>query len=407
MSNDSERLAPLLHIRPGTTPRVAIISASYGAGHNSASREIARALGEAGCDVEIFDFVDLMPWRLGHGLKAGYKMQLQVSPDSWGTTMSLVMPGRPLHRLFNRVLRLSIRNLTDAMHGADLVISTHPFCSQVIGHLRTTGQLSVPAVTYLTDAAVPALWINPGIDLNLAIHEVAAREARILGGKAAVVQPLVPPGAAYVPGEVFPDPLADLDLKGPRALVTGGSLGAGALEQTALDILEHSDMTPIVLCATDPCLKRRLERIPGVVALGWRTDVRALMATSDCVVQNAGGFTSLEALASGTPVITYRSISGHGAANSANLDRAGLIPWARDEIELAKHLVVAAESPRFNRLALGVPDIVQLLTGSHEETQPVQRPEDSPKSLAAFSWSTPRAQSSPSPSPRTPSTASR
>ena len=190
----------------------------------------------------------------------------------------------------------------------------------------------------------------------------------MLGGNAAVVRPLVPPGAAYIPGEVFPDPLAHLHLKGPRALVTGGSLGAGALEQTARDILEHSDMTPVVLCATDPHLKRRLERIPGVVALGWRTDVRALMATSDCVVQNAGGFTSLEALASGTPVITYRSISGHGAANSANLDRAGLVPWARDERELAKHLEVAASSPRFNRLALGVPDIVQLLTDAVELT---------------------------------------
>ncbi|MBC7276202.1 galactosyldiacylglycerol synthase [Nocardioides sp.] len=368
MSIDSERLGPLLHLRPGSAPRVVIISASYGAGHNSASREISRVLEEAGCDVEILDFVDLMPWRLGRGLKLGYKMQLQVSPDSWGTTMSMVMPGGPLHRLFAQLLRLSTRPIIEATRGADLVVSTHPFCSQVIGELRTTGQLTTPAVTYLTDAAVPALWIHPGIDLNLALHEVAAREARLLGGNASVVQALVPAGAEYVPGRAFPDPLSDLQLTGPRALVTGGSLGAGALEQTARDILTHSDMTPVVLCATDRFLKRRLERIPGVVALGWRTDVRALMATSDCVVQNAGGFTSLEALASGTPVITYRSISGHGAANSANLDRAGLIPWARDEIELAKHLVVAAESPRFNRLALGFPDLVQILTGSLEET---------------------------------------
>lgn len=367
MSIDSERLGPLLHLRPNATPRVAIISASYGAGHSSASREISRTLTEAGCDTEIFDFVDLMPWRIGRGLKVGYTMQLQISPDSWGSTMSMVMPGGPLHRPFHQLLRLPTRHVTEAVRGADLVISTHPFCSQVIGRLRTTGQLTVPAVTYLTDAAVPAMWINPGIDLNLAIHEVAAREARLLGGNAAVVEALIPPGAAYVPGQLFPDPLADLHVNGPRALVTGGSLGAGALEQTARDILAHSDMTPVVLCATDRCLKRRLDRIPGVVALGWRTDVRALMATSDCVVQNAGGFTSLEALASGTPVITYRSISGHGAANSANLDRAGLIPWARDERELAKHLVVAADSPRFNRLSLGFPDLVQILTDSFDQ----------------------------------------
>jgi UDP-N-acetylglucosamine:LPS N-acetylglucosamine transferase len=145
--------------------------------------------------------------------------------------------------------------------------------------------------------------------------------------------------------------------------VTGGSLGTGDLERTAQDILAAGEMTPVVLCGTDGRLRRRLSRLPGVVALGWREDVYALMATSSCVVQNAGGFTSLEALASGTPVITYRPIPGHGIANAANLEAAGLVPWARRVDDLALLLSAARTAPRVDRLPADAPGVVALLTG--------------------------------------------
>jgi UDP-N-acetylglucosamine:LPS N-acetylglucosamine transferase len=87
------------------------------------------------------------------------------------------------------------------------------------------------------------------------------------------------------------------------------------------------------------------------------------MATSACVVQNAGGFTSLEALASGVPVITDRPIPGHGEANSANLEKAGLVPWARTADELAILLAAARGAARVDRLPAGAPDVVSVLTG--------------------------------------------
>jgi len=54
------------------------------------------------------------------------------------------------------------------------------------------------------------------------------------------------------------------------------------------------------------------------------------MRACDVVVQNAGGLSSLEALATGLPVITYRCLAGHGRTNAAALDDAGLVPWIRD-----------------------------------------------------------------------------
>ena len=159
--------APLLSLTPGATPRVAIVTGSYGAGHNSAAREIARVLSTAGCEVETHDIVTLLPWRLGPLLRSAYYVQLRRQPASWGTTLQLLEPGRRAHRVVTRLLGPATARVVEAVQGSDLVITTHPFGAQGLGHARLAGTLDVPAVAYLTDTSVHSLWIHPGIDLNL------------------------------------------------------------------------------------------------------------------------------------------------------------------------------------------------------------------------------------------------
>lgn len=357
---------PALTIDPGhTAPRVAVLTASYGAGHDAAARELARVLRAAGCHVDVHDLVRLLPWQLGPLLRAGYYAQIRRRPGSWSTTLRLLEPDRLLHRVATSLLTVAVDPVMEATRGSDLVLTTHPFGAQALGHARRTGRLDAPAVTYLTDASVHALWIHPGVDLNLAIHELAAQEARAWGGVAVVIRPLVTPAAAVAATRVYADPLAFHQIPPPRVLVTGGSLGIGELERTSRDI-RAMGITPVVLCGTDTRLQHRLGRTPGVVALGWRDDLPALLATSDCIVQNAGGFTSLEALAAGLPVVTYRPVPGHGVANSLNLERAGLIPWARTRADLAVLLGQATTAARVARLPIGVPDILAALTGAGE-----------------------------------------
>jgi UDP-N-acetylglucosamine:LPS N-acetylglucosamine transferase len=72
------------------------------------------------------------------------------------------------------------------------------------------------------------------------------------------------------------------------------------------------------------------------------------------VVQNAGGLTSLEALASGVPVVTYRELPGHGRTNAQALADAGWAAWARDADDLPRVLGTALTrpaTPLFRRLA--------------------------------------------------------
>jgi UDP-N-acetylglucosamine:LPS N-acetylglucosamine transferase len=125
------------------------------------------------------------------------------------------------------------------------------------------------------------------------------------------------------------------------ALIVAGSLGVGELEESARDVAATGRAIPLVVAGHNAELAARLERIPGVLALGWVHDMAALVHGSDVVIQNAGGLSSLEAMSAGIPVITYRSIPGHGEANAAALDAAGLAPWIRRPRDLDRGLAGA------------------------------------------------------------------
>jgi processive 1,2-diacylglycerol beta-glucosyltransferase len=325
---------------------VHVVTGSFGAGHDSAAREIAIRFEERGYLTRTWDIVDLFPAGLGTALRACYVRQLKTAPGSWGLLLEHSQPGRLAHQLVGQLMTLTHRRLAEVAAGEpDVIVSTHPFASQALGQMRASGALSVPVVTYLTDMSVHPLWVHPAVDLHLALGTVAAAQARRWHGTTTVIKPLVPRvfGAPRVRGAWPAELTSRLGVPAgtPLALVVGGSLGIGDLERTASDIAETGTAHPVVLCGTNRALFDRLGSRAGISRLGWRDDVPALLRTVDCVVQNSGGFLSLEALAAGTPCISYRSLPGHGRTNAAALDLEGLIPWARDVHELRTELTRA------------------------------------------------------------------
>ncbi|MDT7634807.1 MAG: hypothetical protein QOI50_6737, partial [Pseudonocardiales bacterium] len=60
-----------------------IVSASVGAGHDGVATELARRLRERGFQIELVDFLDLLPGVLGAALRRAYALELAVAPSSW------------------------------------------------------------------------------------------------------------------------------------------------------------------------------------------------------------------------------------------------------------------------------------------------------------------------------------
>lgn len=337
--------------REESTGLVDIVSGSFGAGHNAAAREIARHLERRGYTTRTWDIVDLMPGHLGRILRAGYLRQIQSFPVTWSWTLNGLEQHPALARAAGRALGSADAALLElAADGADTIVSTHPFASQALGNLKARGHLSSPVVTYLTDMSVHPMWVHPSVDLHLALNELPAREARHRGARdVRVVRPVVPADFATPRGATTSRSESRQALGLPRderlVLVTGGSCGIGELERTAAEIAATGLATPVVLCGRNHRLLQRIRANGSAIGLGWVDDMPSLLKAVDAVVQNSGGFTSLETLAAGAPILGYRCIAGHGVTNARALDKAGLVPWVRNHGDLAAGLGVALSTP--------------------------------------------------------------
>jgi UDP:flavonoid glycosyltransferase YjiC (YdhE family) len=83
----------------------------------------------------------------------------------------------------------------------------------------------------------------------------------------------------------------------------------------------------------------------------------SLLRAADVVVHNAGGLSSLEALASGIPLVSYRCLPGHGVANAAAMERLGLSAWPRTPGELSSVLAAASQV----KAPAAAPDATELI----------------------------------------------
>jgi processive 1,2-diacylglycerol beta-glucosyltransferase len=329
--------------------RVVAISAGVGAGHDGATRELTRRLMAMGFEVDCHDFMQLLPWRLGSRALHTHGAVLCRAPWIYGALFAIGNRYRIttsitrglLYPIRRRVLRL----LTEDVRA---VVSTYPLASQVLGPLRRSGQLTVPAITYATDFAVHRHWVAPGVDAHLAPHPVGAAQAQALGARGARVGgALVAPGFRPVAAVAKHEARQKFGLPSGRlALVGAGSWGVGEIEAAAAEIAATGEAVPVVVCGKNAALKRRLLRRGMRYTLGWVDDMPTLMQAVDVLVENAGGLMALEGMACALPVMTYRPIPGHGTESAAALAQAGIATWVQDEHRLGRVLVELAEGMR-------------------------------------------------------------
>ncbi len=261
------------------------------------------------------------PWSYELTYRLWYKM-----PSAWGFIVRLdtLIAGRRIRRAISE---------TDA----DVVVSTYPLSSLVLGNMRKKRWLKVPVMTYLTDFAIHPLWVHPHVDVHLATSEFAAATARRRGGEdARAPGPLVADRFLPAGASIRATGRAELGLTDDMraVLVVAGSWGVGDVTGTYDAICAAGDFHPVVVCARDTALKDVLERRGRGSILGWTDDMPRLMAACDVMVENAGGLTANEAFAVGLPVVTFLPIAGHGRDNAEGMSAIGVSRYARTTGEL-------------------------------------------------------------------------
>ncbi|MBK5231257.1 MAG: glycosyltransferase, partial [Thermoleophilia bacterium] len=361
--------------------RVLILSANVGEGHASASRALARRLERSpGVSVEIEDGLRGMGRLAHHVIERGFDFQLRAAPWLYSLTYALLMRFAPARWFAQKLLYLiGARPLTRmiAAHRPDVVISTYPATTVVLGRLRLRRVIKGPVYAAITDLTGLFFWAHPGIDMHFVVYaESTETVERIAGPDSAVhVAPLV--------DEAFFSPCTRSDARerlnlppvGRVVVVSGGGWGVGDLHGAARAALEFDDTTVVVVTGHNERVKDELEREfahqTSVRVLGFTDQMRDLLVAADVLVHSTGGVTVIEAALCGCPSISYGLPVGHVLHNTRAMAEIGVTGLAESPralaLELARHLGgVPVSPPRWDIAA----DVGEHVVGRQSRVKP-------------------------------------
>jgi UDP-N-acetylglucosamine:LPS N-acetylglucosamine transferase len=315
--------------------KILIFTAALGGGHEAAGRAVRDEAKRAGYGPVMMDGLRTMSPALDRLLVQAYSTQGRNNQKSLGVTYAVTSQkaaaaavGFLAGSLFaNRLLKVVQRERPD------LVVSTYPLVTAALGRLRRNGGLKVPAVAVIPDYGVHPLWVAPSVDLHLVVSRQSAEMVKRIGASSSVVQMPVAPCFQVPPTRDEARATLGLPREAFVALVVGGALGIGDLEE-ATRCATEAGAYAVVVTGENAHLKTRLEEKfqseKRVRVLGWRRDMPTLMAAADCLIQNAGGMTCIEAIRVGLPILIFNPIPGHGELNAEVMEQASTARWVRD-----------------------------------------------------------------------------
>src|ERR1700728_846330 len=216
--------------------QILIISADIGEGHDLPARAVAREFRDEDPDanIAIVNGLPAMGWFLTHLLRENsefmfrwvpwlfdiqYRLFMGFAPTRWFSMKMLTLLGR-------RGLMRLIRS-----HNPDVIVSTYPGVTAVLGELRRTGRLKVPCYSSITDLAGMQFWAHPGIDLHFITHPESAEEVEKIAGPDSVRWAKPPTAPAFLAARSRAEARKALGLpaEGTVIAVSGGGWGVGDL----------------------------------------------------------------------------------------------------------------------------------------------------------------------------------
>jgi processive 1,2-diacylglycerol beta-glucosyltransferase len=330
--------------------RVLILSADVGEGHAAAARALAAQLKVAPQPTEVTVIDGLAA--MGHVLKPvvedGYRVQLRFIPWTYTIVYGLLNHVPPIRALATRLLCLfGSRPLarTIADHDPDVVVSTYPAVTVVLARLRRTGEVRCPTVATITDLTGLFFWAQPGIDMHMVMYGESLSPVERIAGRDSVrlVQPLISDEFLKVRCPLQARRALGLPEEGRMVVVSGGGWGVGDVEGAVREFIRVPEATSIVVLAgrNEPLaakLRRSFARESRVHVYEFTDKMPELLAAADVLVHSTGGVTCLEAMAAGTPVVSYGLPVGHARVNTRAMAALDLVRLANGTAELREHV---------------------------------------------------------------------
>lgn len=297
--------------------KILIFYAAYGGGHLSAARSIKEYLEDHFDDIEI-KLVDCMKYvnkALEKLTTTAYNEMAKKIPWAWGKIYSKSQSG-PIAKISNdtnKIMALKLNKLLQE-YEPDIVISTHPFGSQMCTVLKAKGKIHAKIATVMTDYAPHDQWLvnSDLIDYFFVAHDgmkLALEEKGISKDK--IFATGIPLSNRFLKHYNKKEILKEFGLQENKKTIlffAGGEFGLGKSKTYNMlkTFAENFDNIQVVaISGRNEKMKRSFEYLVAqthkedcIKVLDYTTKVPELMSISDLVVTKPGGLTTTESLAS-------------------------------------------------------------------------------------------------------------
>lgn len=335
--------------------KILIFYASYGGGHLSAANSIKDYLisNYENIDVELIDCMKYINKPIEKITTTAYNEMAKKAPWAWGKIYSDSQKGPLAHitTRSNQVFAIKLLRLLREKK-PDLIISTHPFGSQMCSYLKRKGKITSKIATILTDFAPHDQWLvgSDYTDYFFVAHNKM---------KEYLISKNIPENKIFATGipisnkflETFNTSkiLSSLGLKENLKTVlffAGGKFGLGKSRTLEIFNTLVNDFNNIQVIAISGKNKKMYEEFNQIVKIANKTNfikvfefvnnVPELMAVSDVVITKPGGLTTTESLVSGLPMIIINPIPGQEEENAQFLEHSNVGIWLKKQMNITE-----------------------------------------------------------------------
>lgn len=308
---------------------ILILSASTGGGHMRAANAVASYMHQKNeqINVKIVDSLLYINPILNKTVTNGYVYLATKTPKLYGKIYSLTNKERRLTNFVTRVNNIFANKLLPLIDEfkPDIIITTHPFPTEMVSKLKDRSHINVPLICIMTDYAPHKTWINEKVDAYIVANDDMVEQMANEGvDKKKIYSYGIPIDEVFFEEKEKRCVLEELELDKdlPTILMMAGSFGVSNVLNVYESIVDIDlDFQIILVTGKNQRLYNHLEDVikesnKKTKLIYFTNQINRFMQSSDIIITKPGGLTVTEALACNIPMAIFDAIPGQEEENA-------------------------------------------------------------------------------------------
>ena len=343
---------------------ILIFYGSYGGGHLSAAKSIKAYIENNYSDykVNMIDCIEYINKYVNKVSTNAYKELAKKAPWAWKLVYKDSKNGAlaKISTVSNKTMAHKLLGLISELN-PDIIISTHPFSSQMCGYLKKKKKINIPVATVLTDYKIHEQWLefseyleyffvsNEQMKQDMIKKKIDESKIFITG---------IPVSEKFLLNYDRKKICEEFELNPENEVVlffAGGEFGLG--RKTTILMLKalirlFSKLQVVAISGRNKKMNNKFKELvkateseERIKIIEFTSKIPELMSISKFVITKPGGLTLTESLVSQLPILIINPIPGQEEENAEFLEQNGAGVWIRENSNIARHLKTLYRQP--------------------------------------------------------------